>query len=54
MTKVLIEVKHENCYRNVVILFEHLPNRILDDLKAGFKPRWMVVAGDFAAKEELQ
>ena len=54
MIKVLIDVKHENCYRNVVILFEHLPNRILDDLKAGFKPRWMVVAGNFAAKEELQ
>jgi 7-cyano-7-deazaguanine reductase len=34
-------------YRNVGIFYEHVTNRILDDLVAVLKPRWMKVVADF-------
>ncbi|MFA5357198.1 MAG: preQ(1) synthase [Candidatus Omnitrophota bacterium] len=34
-------------YRNIGIFHEHLINRILDDLVAACKPRWMKVKGVF-------
>ena len=37
-------------YRNVGIFYEHVVNRILDDLVAVLAPRWMEVAGDFTAR----
>ena len=37
-------------YRNVGIFYEHLVNRILDDLVGQLKPKWMQVAGNFTAR----
>jgi 7-cyano-7-deazaguanine reductase len=37
-------------YRNVGIFYEHVVNRILDDLVAVLQPKFMEVAGDFAAR----
>jgi len=37
-------------YRNVGIFYEHVVNRILDDLVAVLAPRWMEVTGDFTAR----
>ena len=37
-------------YRNVGIFYEHVVNRILEDLVAVLKPKYMEVAGDFAAR----
>ena len=37
-------------YRNVGIFYEHLVNRILDDLVEQLKPKWMEIAGDFTAR----
>lgn len=37
-------------YRNVGIFYEHVVNRILDDLVAALAPRWMEVQGDFSAR----
>ncbi len=37
-------------YRNVGIFYEHLTNRILDDLVAVLKPGYMEVTGDFTAR----
>ena len=37
-------------YRNVGIFYEHLINRILDDLVGQLKPKWMEVEGDFTAR----
>ena len=37
-------------YRNVGIFYEHLVNRILDDLVAVLEPKSMEVTGDFAAR----
>ena len=37
-------------YRNVGIFYEHLVNRILDDLVSVLEPKFMEVAGDFTAR----
>ncbi len=37
-------------YRNVGIFYEHLVNRILDDLVAVLTPKWMKVTGSFTAR----
>ena len=37
-------------YRNVGIFYEHLVNRILEDLVAVLKPKWMEVTGDFTSR----
>jgi len=37
-------------YRNVGIFYEHVVNRILDDLVAMLKPKSMKVTGDFTSR----
>jgi len=37
-------------YRNVGIFYEHVVNRILDDLVAALDPKHMEVAGEFTAR----
>ena len=37
-------------YRNVGIFYEHVVNRILDDLVEVLKPKRMVVTGEFTAR----
>lgn len=37
-------------YRNVGIFYEHLVNRILDDLVAALHPKWMEVEGSFTSR----
>ena len=37
-------------YRNVGIFYEHVVNRILEDLVAVLEPRYMEVTGDFTAR----
>jgi len=37
-------------YRNVGVFYEHVVNRILDDLVAVLEPKWMEVTGDFTAR----
>ncbi len=37
-------------YRNVGIFYEHLVNRILDDLVASLNPKWMEVHGSFTSR----
>lgn len=37
-------------YRNVGIFYEHVVNRILDDLAGLLSPRWMEVTGEFSAR----
>jgi 7-cyano-7-deazaguanine reductase len=37
-------------YRNVGIFYEHVVNRILDDLVSVLNPQWMEVTGDFTAR----
>ena len=37
-------------YRNVGIFYEHVVNRIIDDLVAKLGPKWMVVTGDFTSR----
>jgi 7-cyano-7-deazaguanine reductase len=37
-------------YRNVGIFYEHLVNRILDDLVGALKPKWMEVQGKFTSR----
>ena len=37
-------------YRNVGIFYEHVVNRILDDLVSALEPKRMEVIGDFTAR----
>jgi len=37
-------------YRNVGIFYEHVVNRILDDLVKSLAPLWMEVTGEFTAR----
>jgi len=37
-------------YRNVGIFYEHVVNRILDDLAGVLDPKWMEVTGEFSAR----
>jgi len=52
--KKIVELKSLKFYllqfRNVGIFYEHVVNRILDDLVAVLAPRWMEVSGDFTAR----
>jgi 7-cyano-7-deazaguanine reductase len=52
--KKIIELKSLKVYllqyRNVGIFYEHVVNRILDDLVAVLEPKYMEVTGDFAAR----
>jgi 7-cyano-7-deazaguanine reductase len=52
--KTIIELKSFKYYllqyRNVGIFYEHLVNRILDDLVAVLLPKWMKVTGDFTSR----
>ncbi|MBU1181106.1 MAG: preQ(1) synthase [Pseudomonadota bacterium] len=40
-------------YRNVGIFYEHVVNRILDDLSAVLKPKRMEITGEFTARGGL-
>jgi len=40
-------------YRNVGIFYEHLVNKILEDLVAVLSPKWMRVAGKFTPRGGL-
>lgn len=40
-------------YRNVGMFYEHVANRILDDLVMVLKPKWMTVNGSFTARGGL-
>jgi 7-cyano-7-deazaguanine reductase len=40
-------------YRNVGIFYEHLVNRILDDLVSRLRPKWMEVTGSFTSRGGL-
>jgi 7-cyano-7-deazaguanine reductase len=52
--KKIVELKSLKFYllqfRNVGIFYEHVVNRILDDLVAVLDPRWLEVTGDFTAR----
>ncbi len=52
--KLIIELKSLKFYllqyRNVGIFYEHLVNRIIDDLVSVLKPKQMEVTGDFTAR----
>ena len=37
-------------YRNVGIFYEHVVNRILDDLVSRLHPKWMEVTGNFTSR----
>ncbi len=37
-------------YRNVGIFYEHVVNKILNDLVEALNPKWMEVAGNFSAR----
>jgi 7-cyano-7-deazaguanine reductase len=37
-------------YRNVGIFYEHVVNRILDDLVKKLSPKWMEISGDFTSR----
>jgi 7-cyano-7-deazaguanine reductase len=37
-------------YRNVGIFYEHVVNRILDDLVEALSPKWMEVEANFTAR----
>ncbi|MDF1592411.1 MAG: preQ(1) synthase [Desulfobacterales bacterium] len=52
--KKIVELKSLKFYllqfRNVGIFYEHVVNRILDDLVAVLSPLWLEVTGDFTAR----
>jgi 7-cyano-7-deazaguanine reductase len=52
--KTIIELKSLKYYllqyRNVGIFYENIVNRILDDLAAALRPKYMTVTGDFTAR----
>ena len=37
-------------YRNVGIFYEHVVNRILDDMVKMLNPKWMEIVGDFTSR----
>jgi 7-cyano-7-deazaguanine reductase len=37
-------------YRNVGVFYEHVVNRIMDDLVSVLNPQWMEVSGDFTSR----
>ena len=52
--KMIVELKSLKYYllqyRNVGIFYEHVVNRILDDLVSVLSPKWMEVHGAFSAR----
>jgi 7-cyano-7-deazaguanine reductase len=52
--KKLVELKSLKFYllqyRNVGIFYEHVVNKILDDLVNVLKPEWMEITGNFTAR----
>lgn len=52
--KTIVELKSLKFYllqyRNVGIFYEHVVNRILDDLVSVLAPKWMEVTGNFMAR----
>ncbi len=52
--KMIVELKSLKYYllqyRNVGIFYEHVVNRILDDLVDALNPKWMEVHGAFTAR----
>jgi 7-cyano-7-deazaguanine reductase len=52
--KMIVELKSLKYYlmqyRNVGIFYEHVVNRILDDLVGALSPKWMEVHGAFTAR----
>lgn len=52
--KMIVELKSLKYYllqyRNVGIFYEHVVNRILDDLAGVLNPKWMEVRGAFTAR----
>ena len=52
--KMIVELKSLKYYlmqyRNVGIFYEHVVNRILDDLVSVLSPKWMEVRGAFTAR----
>ena len=50
----IIELKSLKFYllqfRNVGIFYEHVVNRIMDDLVSVLEPKWLEVSGDFTAR----
>jgi 7-cyano-7-deazaguanine reductase len=52
--KMIVELKSLKYYlmqyRNVGIFYEHVVNRILDDLVGVLSPKWMEVRGAFTAR----
>ncbi len=52
--KTIIELKSFKYYllqyRNVGIFYEHLINRIMDDLVAVLSPKWLKVTGNFTSR----
>jgi 7-cyano-7-deazaguanine reductase len=52
--KMIVELKSLKYYlmqyRNVGIFYEHVVNRILDDLVGVLSPKWMEVHGAFTAR----
>lgn len=53
----IIELKSLKFYllqfRNVGMFYEHVSNRILDDLVQVLKPKWMEVTGEFTSRGGL-
>ena len=55
--RLIIELKSLKYYllqfRNVGMFYEHVANRITDDLVKVLKPKWMEVTGDFTSRGGL-
>lgn len=55
--KLIVELKSLKYYllqfRNVGMFYEHVTNRILDDLVQVLQPKWMEVAGAFTSRGGL-
>jgi 7-cyano-7-deazaguanine reductase len=56
--KMIVELKSLKFYllqyRNVGIFYEHVVNRILDDLVGVLSPKWMEVHGAFTARGGIE
>jgi 7-cyano-7-deazaguanine reductase len=55
--KFIVELKSLKYYllqfRNVGMFYEHVSNRILDDLVQALTPKWMEVTGEFTSRGGL-
>ena len=52
--KMIVELKSLKIYllqyRNVGIFYEHVVNKILDDISKVLRPKWMEITGEFTAR----